>query len=132
MRRAVLMTRQAISPRLAIRILRNMVSSLARTAGERAVRSEAGEGARLGTDPHPPIAARWAPPSPALRERGLQWDIVVFLPRVLELLAAQHGEGAAQALARRRRLDHIVDKTAARCDERIGEFLAILLGARPD
>src|SRR5690348_10741797 len=36
-------------------------------AGEGGERSEAGEGAkeRVATPPHPPIAAQWAPPSPA-------------------------------------------------------------------
>src|SRR5437588_12139516 len=124
MRRAVRITRQAISPRLAIRILRNISASLSRIAEEGAERSEAGEGARHATDPHPPIAPRWAPPSPAVRERGLKRDVVVLFPRILELLAAQHGEGAAEALARRCRLDHIVDKAAARRDKRVGEFLA--------
>jgi lysophospholipid acyltransferase (LPLAT)-like uncharacterized protein len=34
-----------------------------------------GEG-DAGKDPHPPSAARWAPPSPALRERGFDFDRV--------------------------------------------------------
>src|SRR5262249_37942972 len=71
MRRAVRITRQAISPRLAIRILRN-------------------------------IGGRWTASS--------QRDVIVLLPRVGELLVAQHVEGATEAAPRRRRLDHIVDK----------------------
>src|SRR5256885_4355334 len=45
-------------------------NSLSRTAGEGGERSEPGEGASAGTHPHPPIASRWVPPSPAMRERG--------------------------------------------------------------
>src|SRR5258708_1083819 len=119
MPRAVRITRQAISPRLAIRIFLNIVSSLSPTPPQRARR----------TDRPPPTPAAWAPPSPALRERGLERDVVVLLPRVLELFAAQHMEGAAEAPAGRPRLDHIVDEAAARRDEGVGEFLAILLRA---
>jgi len=43
--------------------------TLSRVAGEGAERSEAGEAVEYGPDPHPPTAAAWAPPSPALRER---------------------------------------------------------------
>jgi glycosyltransferase involved in cell wall biosynthesis len=43
--------------------------TLSRIAGEGAERSEAGEGAEYGPDPHPPTPAAWVPPSPALRER---------------------------------------------------------------
>src|SRR5207253_11475820 len=42
--------------------------------GEGAERSEAGERVGRPKDPHPPSAARWAPPSPAMpamRERGV-------------------------------------------------------------
>src|SRR5712691_11848070 len=132
MRRALRMTRQAISPRLAIRIFVNITCSLSRIAGEGAERSEAGEGACRGADPHPPAPLAWAPPSPALRERGLERDVVVLLPRVLKLFAAQHGEGASEAPPRRPRQDHVVDEAAARRDERVGEFLAIFLRARFD
>src|SRR5438270_8325617 len=45
-------------------------SSLSRTAGEGAERSEAGEGARQAKDPHPAAGFRPRPPSPAVRERG--------------------------------------------------------------
>jgi hypothetical protein len=45
---------------------------LSRTAGEGGERSEPGEGVGRLKDPHPPSASRWAPPSPAVRERGFQ------------------------------------------------------------
>src|SRR5437764_11565398 len=67
-----------------------------------------------------------------MRERGLKRDVVVFFPRVLELFAAQHHEGAAEAAAGRPRLDDVVDKAAAGRNERVGKFLAVLLGARLD
>ena len=56
----------------------------------------------------------------------------MLFPRVFELLAAQHVEGAAEAAAGRPRLDHVVDEAAARGDERVGEFLAVILRARLD
>src|SRR5580765_5759440 len=110
------MMRQAISPRLAIRILRNMPPKpLFRIAGEgaEARSAEAGEGMGPAICPHPPIASRRVPPSPAVRETGLKRDVVVLFPRVLQLLVAQHRERAGEAPARRRRLDHVVDKAAA-------------------
>ncbi len=55
-----------------------------------------------------------------------------FFGGLVELLAAQHGERAAQPAPGVARQDHVVDKAAARRDERIGEFLAIFLGARLD
>src|SRR5262249_22775803 len=42
---------------------------LSRTAGEGGEQSEPGEG--LSSDPHPPKPAGLAPPSPAVRERGI-------------------------------------------------------------
>src|SRR5260370_33743357 len=100
-----------------------MASSLSRTAGEGAERSEAGEGARGGTDPHPPTPAAWAPPSPAVRERGLKRGVVVLFPRVLKLLAAQHGEGAAGALAGWCRLGQLVYQAPARPSRQVAEIL---------
>src|SRR5207248_10467649 len=64
--------------------------------------------------------------------RASQRDIVVLLPRVLQLLAAQHRQRAAQAPPRYRGLDYVVDKAAARRDKRVGEFLAVFLRARLD
>src|SRR5665213_2981424 len=61
-----------------------------------------------------------------------QRDVVVLLPRIAQLLAAQHGEGAADAAPGAVRHDHVVDEAAAAGDEGIGEFLAIFLGARLD
>src|SRR5579863_7118633 len=46
-----------------------------------------------------------------------QRDVVVLLPRVLELLVAQHGERAREALARCVRHDHLVDIAALGGDE---------------
>src|SRR4029077_13054024 len=65
-------------------------------------------------------------------EWASQRDVVVLLPRVLELLAAQHRQRAAEAPPRRARLDHVVDKAAAGGDERVCEFLAVFLRARLD
>src|SRR5579863_5293957 len=91
MRLAVRITRQAISPRLAIRSFLNMAP------GE-----------------------------------ASQRDVIVLLPRVGELLVAQHRQCPAEAAAGRRGLDHIVDKAAPGGDKRVGEFLAVFLGARVD
>src|SRR6185312_11740041 len=84
MRRAVRMTRQAISPRLAIRIFLNIS----------------------------------------------QRDVVVLLPRVRELLVAQHPQRAGEAPAGRGGRDHIVDKPAAGGDEGVREFLAVFFRSR--
>src|SRR5215831_18201085 len=111
------MMRQAISPRLAIRIF-------------------------LNTRPHPP--AKRVPPSPRTRGEGRgeglqlgnapcsQRDVVVLFPWVGELLVAQHGERAAEPPPGVAGQYHVVDKAAARRNKRIGEFLAIFLGARLD
>ena len=55
-----------------------------------------------------------------------------FFHGFCKLLAAQHVEGAAEARAGRGRLDHVVDEAAAGGDKRVGEFLAVFLGARLD
>src|SRR5271170_311683 len=98
------MTRQAISPRLAIRILRNIRSELWHE-----------------------IAI--SPKYPAIFS---QRDVVVLFGWAVQLLAAQHRERPAQAAPGVARLDHVVDKAAARRDKRIGEFLAIFFRARLD
>src|SRR5262245_10280945 len=90
MARAVRITRQAISPRLAMRILLNI-----------------------------------------FRAR-LQRDVVVLLPGILELLVAQHGEGAAEAAAGAVRHDDVVDEATRARDEGVGELGAVLLGALRD
>src|SRR6476619_6348346 len=90
--RAVLMTRQAISPRLAIRILVNMSVSCWKGSDVRVVRS--------------PMSER---------------DVPVLAPRVLELLVAQHHQGAADALAGLVRQDHVVDEATRAGDEGVGE-----------
>jgi hypothetical protein len=64
--------------------------------------------------------------------RRLQRNIVVLLPRIAQLLVAQHGEGAAESPAGAVRHDHVVDESPAAGDEGVGEFLAVLLGARLD
>src|ERR1035437_387486 len=91
--RAVLMTRQAISPRFAISIFLNMFS-------------------------------------PGSFE--LQRNISVLAPRILKFLALQHGQRAADALARFVRHDDVVNEAAAAGDEGVGELLAIFLGALGD
>src|SRR6516164_4468238 len=64
--------------------------------------------------------------------RGLQRDVVVLLPRVLELLVAQHLERPGDALARAVRHDHLVDIAAFRRHERVGEALLIVVDALLD
>src|SRR5258706_13890294 len=76
--RAVRMMRQAISPRLAIRIFLNI------GAFDR-----------------------------------LERDVAVLAPGIFEMLVAQHGQAAANALARFVRHDDIVDEAALARDERI-------------
>src|SRR5512145_879653 len=61
-----------------------------------------------------------------------QRNVVVLLPRILELLVPEHRERAADALARRVRQDHVVDEAAGAGDEWVGEFLAVFLGAVGD
>ena len=56
----------------------------------------------------------------------------MLLPRVLELLVLQHGEGPADAKAGVVGHDDVVDETAMAGDEGIGEFFAVLLGAPLD
>jgi len=63
---------------------------------------------------------------------ALQRDVVVLLPGIAELLLAQHGERAAESSAGAVRHDHVVDESPAAGDERVGEFLAVFLGARFD
>ena len=50
--------------------------------------------------------------------RQSQWNIAVLLPRILEVLVAQHGEGAGHAHSRFARQDDVVDIKALRRDER--------------
>src|SRR5215813_13969658 len=118
------MMRQAISPRLAIRIfLNNEEPSVAA--------------------PHP-HAAR-VPPSPRTRGEGWgegssvdvrcagsrsQRDVVVLFPWVGERFATQHRQCAAKPPPSVAWQDHILDKTAARRDKRIGKFFAVFFGAR--
>src|SRR5664279_4797255 len=94
-RRAVRMTRQAISPRLAIRIFLSIDASFSR---RRVCRT----------------ALRPLAPS--------QWNVAVLAPGVLDLLARQHRQRAADALSGLVRLDHVVDVAARARDERVGEL----------
>src|SRR5207245_11528989 len=61
-----------------------------------------------------------------------QRDVVVLLPGVGELFAAQHRKRAAQPPPGAARQDHVVDKAAARRDEGVGEFLAVFIGPHLD
>src|SRR5512147_906297 len=79
------MTRMAISPRLAIRILSNTVAS--------------------------------------------QWDVAVFAVGPPGLLALEELEASDQALAGRAREDDVVDVAALGREERVGEGLAVVVGA---
>src|SRR5688500_11706746 len=85
------------------------------------------------SDDRASAAAVMAPPCSAKPvSEGLERDVVVLLPGILELLVAQHGERAREPPARVARHDHVVDEAAASGDEGGGEFLAIFLGARLD
>ncbi len=57
-----------------------------------------------------------------------QRNIIVLLPRILELLVAQHGQRPRDALARRMRHDHLVDIAALGGDE--GRQKALLIFGR--
>src|SRR5436305_4333901 len=108
------MMRQAISPRLAIRILRNIAPPIGPLAGlVPAIHVLLFQAA--------PIQKTWVPgTSPGTgcwfgwpRKTSSQRDVVVLLPRVCELFVAQHGERAAEAPAGVGRLDHVGDKATA-------------------
>src|SRR5262245_40793864 len=59
-------------------------------------------------------------------------NVRVLPPWVLELLLAQHRERPAEPPPRLARHDDIVDEPAVSGDERVGEFLPILLSALRD
>src|SRR5262250_1217209 len=88
--RALAMIRQAISPRLAIKIL-SKGGSVAEAVGE---------------------ASLFAVFELALIAAS-QRDIAVLLPGTIELLTAQHGEAAANPLAGRMWHDHVIDEAAS-------------------
>ena len=56
----------------------------------------------------------------------------MLLPGVLQLLVAEHVEGARDALAGRMRHDHLVEEAALSGDEGIGETVLIVLDAGLD
>src|SRR5262245_35514634 len=58
----------------------------------------------------------------------LKRDIVVFLPRIFELLVAQLAEAQRHPPPGRMRHDHLVDIAAVGGHERVGEPLLIFLG----
>ena len=61
----------------------------------------------------------------------LEWEIVMFLPRIFLLLAGELLEGADHAEACVARLDHIIDVSVAcgivRIAEKVVVFLLLLL-----
>ena len=59
-------------------------------------------------------------------------DVAVLLPRVLDLLVGQPAQRLGDAAAGAVRHDHVVDEAALGGDERVGEALAIFLGAGLD
>ena len=63
---------------------------------------------------------------------GLERNIAVLAPGILQFLVAQHGERAADAGPGGVGHDHVVDEAARAGDERVGEFLPVLLGSRRD
>src|SRR5690242_19410482 len=94
MRRAVRMMRQAISPRLAIRIFLNTVWQPSAPQAPNNARSRRRPGSIVVTawaadEWVPACAGNWGK-----REGASQRDVVVLFPRIFELLAAQHVEGA--------------------------------------
>src|SRR5437899_8716046 len=61
-----------------------------------------------------------------------QRDIAMLAPRVLELLGLERGQRPADPPPRAVRHDHVVDEAAIGRHERVGELLAIFLGALGD
>src|SRR6266446_6589878 len=124
--RAVLMTRQAISPRLAISILLNMISPSFGWSSEAGPSSShphgAGSAGPSGGAPWGQERSDWGAPS--------QRNVPVLAPRVLDLLVAQHHERATDALARFVRLDHVVDEASRSGHERVGKALLVFSLAR--
>src|SRR5262245_60578054 len=94
--RAALMSRQAISPRLAIRIFLNMAAS--------------GRVDDVSSSPDRELSER---------------NIAVLAPGVLQLLVPEHGERPADAFAGLVGHDHIVDEPAVAGDERVGKLLLV-------
>src|SRR5258706_2530251 len=124
---AVLITLQAISPRLAISILLNIINvSSGGWASEAKPSSSHPRGSGLAGP------TRGAPRGQERSDWGAssQRNIAVLAPRVLELLVAQHHERAADAPACFVRLDHVVDEAARARDERVGEALLVFGLAR--
>src|SRR6185312_1675502 len=77
-------------------------------------------------------ARRWRSSGVRLTTRSSQRRVAVLAPRVLELLVLECGQRLADPPARAMRHDHVVDEAAIGRHERVGELLAILLGARRD
>src|SRR5258706_4486602 len=123
---AVLMMRQAISPRLAIRILVNIINVSCKWASEATPPSSHPRGSGFagptGGAPRGQERSDWGAPS--------QRDVAVLAPRVFDLLVAQHHERPADALARFMRLDHVVDEAACAGHERVREAFLVLGLAR--
>src|SRR5882757_4550458 len=70
-------------------------------------KSATGEGARETKCPHPPIAAQWVPPSPAMRERGMRSPCRVK-SRILRLEPCRVRLGIAGIVEIERRV-HLLD-----------------------
>ena len=70
------------------------------------------------------VADRWI----FIRKNNrLERDVIVFLPRVIELLCAQHVERPGHPAAGRVRHDHIIEETTFRRDEGICEAVLVVL-----
>src|SRR3546814_14601334 len=61
--------------------------------------------------------------------KGLQWNVVVLLPRIFQRLVAQLPQSQSDAPPSGVRLNHLVNETLAGRDEWIGEAGFIFLGA---
>src|SRR5690606_32384073 len=128
MRRAVLITLQAISPLFAIRIFLNIgqpqfeVKSLSDPA-------RAGQGGDAGCDEtvrqYGEEQTRKPTPPCVMPDRS-ERDVPVLAPGVIQLLVLQHRQRTAHALARLVRHDHVVDETARARHEGVGEARLVL------
>src|SRR3546814_14107351 len=61
--------------------------------------------------------------------KGLQWNVVVLLPRIFQRLVAQLPQPQSEAPPSGVRLNHLVNETLAGRDDWIGDAGFIFLGA---
>src|SRR5258706_15135011 len=116
MARAVRITRQAISPRLAMSILPK--------GGLPAIAGAASLSATLLLLFF--LVMRGIERAPSAHSKR---DIIVLFPWVIDLLVAQHGKAAADPAPRGMGHDDIVDEAAGTSDKGCGELCVVFLGS---